>query len=353
MTVSNTNYSGVDAVVAGKFRPPQNGKTLYDLAVFSSGQIFILTSNGDGTFSAGAGGPYSLSADPNYPGFYFSPRNGHPFAPVLTVMDVNGDGSDDIVFSLPEDNCNASGSVSQGAVYVLISKGDGTFKNPVFVPPPVVNPVSVTAAKFFGTSLKDLVFADGGELCKGNTATTALTAVGILQNSSTLSTINFTAAAVLNQVSDLGVPNITAVASADLNGDGRPDIVVSSTDGIQVLLNSGTGSFSPTAQGIVPLYSGDHPNNTLCAGSYVGCVAYDSQIATGSFLCDRRKRCCRVRWRSRLHFSEPRQHGNFAIAHARLRGRPGFRDAFGGSFQLERTEQSARGHLAGNRLPGE
>src|SRR5208283_2499214 len=167
-TVSNTPYSGVDAVVAGKFRPPQGGKKLYDLAVFSFGQIAILTSNGDGTF--GSGNSYSLSGDPNYPGFFYNPSGGHPFAAVLTAADVNGDGNDDIVLTLPEDNCNGSGSVSQGAAYVLISNGDGTFKSPLFVAPPVVNPVSVTAAKFFGGSLPDLVFANGGEICSGNSA---------------------------------------------------------------------------------------------------------------------------------------------------------------------------------------
>jgi hypothetical protein len=281
-TVNIGAYNSVDAVVAGKFRSPAQtaGKAIYDLAVFSAGQIFVLPSNGGGTFSSMPSYSYSLSADPNYPGFYFSPRNGHPFAAVLTAVDVNGDGFDDIVLTLPEYNCHASGSVSQGAVYVLLSKGDGTFQNPVFVPPPVVNPVSVTAAKFFGTSLKDLVFADGGEICKGNTATTALTAVGILQNSSALNTLNFTPSAVLSQGSDLGVPNITAVASADLDGNGSPDLVVSSTNGIQVLLNSGTGSFSLTQQ--MPLYAGDSPG-VFCTGSYAGCVTYDSQLATGSF----------------------------------------------------------------------
>ena len=44
------------------------------------------------------------------------------------------------------------------------------------------------------------------------------------------------------QATDLSVPNITAVSTADLNGDVIPDLVVSSTNGIQVLLNEGGGS---------------------------------------------------------------------------------------------------------------
>ena len=292
VAVNNTNYSGADAVAAGKFRPPQNGKTLYDLAVFSFGQISIFTSKGNGTF--GTGNAYSLSADPNYPGFSYNPSGGHPFAPVLTAADVNGDGMDDLVLALPEDNCIGSGSASQGAAYVLISNGDGTFKPPVFVPPPVVNPVSVTAANFFATGRQDLVFADGGEACSGNTATTKGTAVGILQNnvpanSTSINSSEFTPSAILTQSSDEGVPNITAVASADLDGDGYPDLVVSSADGIQVLLNQAplghAGTFSPTSQTTLmplPLYDGDYPG-VYCTGSYVGCVIYDSQLAIGSF----------------------------------------------------------------------
>jgi hypothetical protein len=273
VTVSNTDYFGADAVVAGKFRnaAATGGLPLYDLAVFSFGQIFVLPSNGDGTFGAGAS--YPLSGDPNYPGFRYIPSAGAPFAPVLIATDVNGDGLDDIVLILPEDNCNGSGSLSQGAVYVLISNGDGTFQSPVFVAPPVVNPVSAVAAKFIGRTVPDLVIADGGELCSGNTAATTGTEVGILQNnillgSSPISASDFSSATIVSQGSDLTMPDATAVATADFNGDGRPDLVVSDANGIQVWLNQVGGSFTATAQGVLPLYAGDQPPSPYCiAGS--------------------------------------------------------------------------------------
>lgn len=280
--VSGTEYTGVDAVVAGTFRPAQTGHTLpyYDLAIFSSNAIFIYTSNGDGTFTAGDS--YSLEDSPGYPGFDYNPAEGGLFAPVLTAADVNGDGRTDLVLTLPEDQCG-DGSPSQGAVYVLISNGDGSFQTPVFVAPPVVNPVSVAAAKFYGSALPDLVFADGGELCgSGNTATTTGTAVGILHNTSGTFTPG---PAIVTQTSDLDVPNVTAVASADMNGDGQPDLIVSNTNGIQVLLNQGGGSFAPTAQGVLPLYAGDVIPGPLCndGDNDMGCVTYDSQVITGSF----------------------------------------------------------------------
>lgn len=287
VTVNNTDYSGVDAVVAGRFRPAQSGQAspYYDLAIFSQGQVFVIPSTGSGTFGTPTSIP--LSSDPNYPGFEYNPSAGRPFAPVLTAADINGDGLDDLVLTLPEDNCNGS---AQGAVYVLISNGDGTFQSPVFVAPPVVNPVSATAAKFYGTTLPDLVFADGGELCSGNSGANLLNAMGILQNnvppgSASVTASEFTASAVLTQPSDLAMPNVTSVASADFNSDGQPDLVVSNTNGIQILLNQGGGSFLATTQGILPLYTGDIVPGPLCSSvdGYVNCVTYDSQVTTGSF----------------------------------------------------------------------
>jgi FG-GAP-like repeat/FG-GAP repeat len=285
--VANTDYAGADAIVSGTFRTPQSGKQLSDLAIFSSNQIFFLPSNGDGTFATPTAFP--LGEDPDYPGFFYNPSAGSFFVPVLLATDVNGDGIEDLVLTLPEANCSTSGA-SQGAVYILISKGDGTFQPPVSIPPPVVNPVSVTAAKFFNGAVSDLVLADGGDKCSPNPATTDLTAVGILQNkvpagATTITASEFIPYPVLPQASDLSIPNVSAVSSADFNADGKPDLVVSNTQGIEVLLNQGAGTFTPTTQGLLPLYTGDVVPGPACnaSGGYVDCITYDAQAATGSF----------------------------------------------------------------------
>ena len=285
--VANTDYAGADAIVSGTFRTPQSGKQLSDLAIFSSNQIFFLPSNGDGTFATPTAFP--LGEDPDYPGYFYNPSSGASAVPVLLAADVNGDGIDDLVLTVPEANCGTS-AASQGAVYILISNGDGTFQSPVFVPPPVVNPVSITAAKFFGSAVDDLVLADGGEKCTGNPATTGLVAVGILQNkvpagATTISASQFLSFPVLAQASDLPIPNVSAVSSADFNADGKPDLVVSNTLGIEVLLNQGAGTFTPTTQGLLPLYTGDVVPGPVCnaSGGFLDCITYDAQVATGSF----------------------------------------------------------------------
>jgi hypothetical protein len=288
------NYDGADAVVAGKFRTTSNtpgNLPVYDLAVYLPDQITILTSNGNGTFTVG--NTYSLAGAVGYPGFSYVP----PFAPVLTAVDINGDGSQDIVLTLPQNakSSTCGTSVAQGAVYVLISNGDGSFQAPVYIPPPVENPVSMTAAKFFMSpyGVPDLAFADGGDQCSSNTATTVGKAVGLLQNNSygpgPITEKSFPAYTILSNLNnaDLNPPNVTTVASADMNNDGLPDLVISNTGGIQVLLNNpnSPGTFTPTQQTSsqpLPLYGSLDMPQESCGGS-TGCVSYDSQLVTGNF----------------------------------------------------------------------
>jgi hypothetical protein len=279
VTVSGPMYSGADAVVAGKFHGP-SGNT--DLALFATNTLFVENGDGAGHFAVGVS--YSLSGVTGYPGFVYNPSvPGEGFAPVLIATDVNGDNNTDIVLTIPENHGNCTGSPSEGAVFVFISNGDGTFKTPVFYAPPVVNPVSVTAANFYGSGHPDLVFADGGEVCGSNTPPSGLgdAAVAILQNSSGTFANPET---IVSQVGDAGIPDITAVASADLDDDGSPDLVVSETGGIQVLLNNGEGGFTPSTQtqtSLLPLYSGDVTEGPSCATDY--CESYVSQLTAGNF----------------------------------------------------------------------
>jgi hypothetical protein len=166
-----------------------------DAAVRGIGGAQVLFGNGDGTFRSGVatyGGPCTSCAQ----------------GPIL-VADLNGDGNMDIV--LANGDTDQTLSIGQsGSATVLLGKGDGTFLTPVNYP--------------------------------------------------------------------IGA-NITAVAAADLNGDGKPELVASDFGGgnglgtpgggvLGVLINNGDGTFQApvkysSAQGASWVLAGDFDGDGL------------------------------------------------------------------------------------------
>jgi hypothetical protein len=148
----------------------------------------------------------------------------------LAVADVNGDGQPDLVVA---NSCASSSSCSSGSVAVLLSNGDGTFKKAVTYPAGFF-PLAVTVADVNGDSKPDLVVANdngGGS-------------VGVL-----LGRGDGTFGSIVNYAS--GPSNSQTVAVADVNGDGKPDVITttccaSNGDGeVVVLPGNGDGTFSP------------------------------------------------------------------------------------------------------------
>jgi hypothetical protein len=188
----------------------------------STGTVGVLLGKGDGTFQApvsyGSGGSQTIS---------------------VAVADVNGDGKPDLVVA---NFCVSSelGGCMTGSVSVLLGKGDGTFQAPVTYNSGGYGASSVAVADVNGDGKPDLLVANRFFCGSTNTA-----CVGILLGNGDGS---FQAAVTHGSGPEYG----HSVAVADVNGDGRPDLLVGSTcilspynctDLAGVLLGNGDGTF--------------------------------------------------------------------------------------------------------------
>ena len=225
-----------------------DGKPDIVLANFISGLVSVLLGNGDGTFQTavtyGSGGinPMSVAiADVNgdgKPDIVVANLNSGSvgvllgngdgtFRPALTfgagtrtmsvaVADVNGDGKPDIVVADQD-----------GYVGVLLGNGDGTFLPIVIYGAGGAYTTWVAVADVNGDGKPDIVVANEDGY------------VGVL-----LGNGNGTFRAAVTYGSGGGSPD--SVAIADLNGDGKPDIVVANYwSSVGVLLGNGDGTFQP------------------------------------------------------------------------------------------------------------
>ena len=182
--------------------------------------VSVLLGNGDGTLqpavSYDSGGTLALS---------------------ITVADVNGDGKPDILVAECGPTQCASGA--HGLVGVLLGKGDGTFHPAVTYDSGGAGANAVAVADINGDGRPDLIVTSCA--FSGSSCSHALVNVLLGNGDGTFQ------AAVTHGTGALSA-NAVAVAVADLNGDGKPDLIVTntvSTFGLSVLLGNGDGSFKP------------------------------------------------------------------------------------------------------------
>jgi hypothetical protein len=160
----------------------------------------------------------------------------HPLG--IAVADVNGDGKPDVIVAndcLSNLNCN-----NEGAVGVLLGNGDGTFQPAVSYASGGSTAVSVAVADLNGDGKPDLVVANEVPLVAGIDGVLAV----LFGNGDG----TFQPAVIY----DSGGYAAMSVAVADLNGDGKPDLVVANWSGVStvdgtlgVLLGTGNGTFQP------------------------------------------------------------------------------------------------------------
>ena len=186
-----------------------NGDGKPDLIVANRGgnNVGVLLGNGNGTFQAQQ---------------TFSTGTGS-YPESVAVADVNGDGKPDlIVANFAGDN-----------VGVLLGNGNGTFQaQQTFSTGAGSRPTSVAVADVNGDGKPDLIVANYGDNYGGNT-------VGVL-----LGNGNGTFQAQQTFSTGAGSRPFS-VAVADVNGDGKPDLIVANFNGnnVGVLLGNGNGTF--------------------------------------------------------------------------------------------------------------
>lgn len=196
-----------------------NGDGKLDIVVSNSiltgteGGVAVLLGNGDGTFqpatSYGSGG-YGANG--------------------MTVADLNGDGKADIiVINLCTQFCPAQ--LGEGSVAVLLGNGDGTFQPAVSYDPDSWDADAVVVADLNADGKPDALVMG----CRGSDGQ-----VGC--NWSTVSVLLGNGDGTFQSAVPYYIyygSNTSALAAADVNGDGKLDVVV--TDA--ALLGNGDGTF--------------------------------------------------------------------------------------------------------------
>lgn len=223
---------GASAMLSGDF----NGDGRPDLATVGSGGVSVLLGLGDGSFAPAQ--HFAISEDPGT-GVTVSSTS-------LLSGDFNGDGHLDLATSITRRN-TANNRFLPGSVSVLLGRGDGTFGPPMLfaIAGP---PKTMLSGDFNGDGRPDLVTFTGGY--ETSTTATLPTKVSVLLG---LGDGSFAP----EHEFDIGVDasngnsGIVNLFVGDFNGDRRLDLAAAGA-GVSVLLGMGDGTFAPERRTSVP-----------------------------------------------------------------------------------------------------
>ena len=252
MLYSTGLHSYPESVVAADV----NGDNKPDIIVVNSqtNTIGVLLNTGNGTFSTQT--TYST-------GDGSEPESG-------TIADVNGDNKPDIIVA----------NYAANNIGVFLNTGNGMFTMPTIYSTGLESyPYSVKAVDVNGDNKPDIIV---GNSYSNNVGVFLNTGNGTFSTQTTYST------------GDDSYPY--SVASADMNGDNKPDIIVANpdADNVGVFLNIGQGTFSTqttysTGNGSTP-YSvatadvdGDNKSDIIVALSGWGAVGVLLSTGNGTF----------------------------------------------------------------------
>lgn len=254
-SAGNNTTSMAVADVNGDLKPDLLvANNCIDSSNCDNGIIAVLLNNGDGTFQAalpcGAGG--------------YQPH-------AVAVADINGDGNPDLLVA---NNCGSSGACAEGGlVGVLLGNGDGTFQAAITYGSGGYGADSVVVGDVNGDGRPDLLVASNcvdSSNCENGT-------VGVLLGNGDGT---FQAAVTYGS----GGYQANSVAIGDVNGDGRPDLLVTNrcldssnceNGTVGALLGNGDGTF----QVAVAYSSGGHDAASVAIGEVNGDGLLDLLVA--------------------------------------------------------------------------
>lgn len=160
----------------------------------------------------------------------------------LVVADVNGDGKPDLVVA----NVSTSCCGNPGSIGILLGNGDGTFETPILIT--TVGQIgewnALAVADVNADGKLDIIVA---ACCESNGDNEAAVLLG--NGDGTFRSPTFF---------DLGGTTLSSIAVADVNGDGKPDIVSAnynnaSNSTVTVLVGNGDGSFQSAITSSAPI----------------------------------------------------------------------------------------------------
>lgn len=175
-------------------------------------------------------------------------------AEVVATGDLNGDGKIDLAVT-----------TAQG-VSILLNNGGGAFGTPASFSTGI-GPKAVALGDVNGDGKIDLIVANNGRVGRSGMEGGDIAVLTNLGSGAFVAS-NFPAGS-----------SPVAVALGDVNGDDKPDIAVASGDSVSLLLNSGSGTFTPAVS-----YGAGTTPTSIALGDLNGDGKLDMAISKGFLL---------------------------------------------------------------------